>query len=140
MSFLPKYQPEKLSLGFLEQEILEILWEFGTATVKDVHEKILSDPDRELAYASVTTVLNRLTKKGWLKVEKKSRAFYWTPLISESQARAIQSYQQLQSFLAVSNPDLVASFADSLDTDSLEQITAIANRLKEIRQNRKEEK
>lgn len=138
MSFLPKYRPEKLSLGFLEQEILEILWEFGTATVKDVHEKILTDPDRELAYASVTTVLNRLTKKGWLKVEKKSRAFYWTPLISQSQAKAIQSYQQLQSFLAVSNPDLVASFADSLDTDSLEQITAIANRLKEIRQNRKE--
>lgn len=138
MSFLPKYRPEKLSLGFLEQEILEILWEFGTATVKDVHEKILTDPDRELAYASVTTVLNRLTKKGWLKVEKKSRAFYWTPLISQSQAKAIQSYQQLQSFLAVSNPDLVASFADSLDTDSLEKITAIANRLKEIRQNRKE--
>ncbi len=140
MSFLPKYRPEKLSLGFLEQEILEILWDLHTATVKDVHDRILTDPDRELAYASVTTVLHRLTKKGWLKYEKKGRAFYWSPLISRSQAQAIQSYEQLQNFLAVSNPDLVASFADSLDTTSVEQISAIASRLQEIRQQRKEKK
>jgi predicted transcriptional regulator len=140
MSFLPKYRPEKLSLGFLEQEILEILWDLGTATVKDIHDRILADPDRELAYASVTTVLHRLTKKGWLKYEKQGRAFYWSPLISRAQAQAIQSYEQLQSFLAVSNPDLVASFADSLDTASVEQISAIASRLKEIRKQREEDK
>jgi len=140
MSFLPKYRPQKLSLGFLEQEILEILWDLGTATVKDIHDRILADPDRELAYASVTTVLHRLTKKGWLKYEKQGRAFYWSPLISRPQAQAIQSYEQLQSFLAVSNPDLVASFADSLDTASVEQISAIASRLKEIRMQREEDK
>ncbi|AFZ48291.1 transcriptional repressor, CopY family [Cyanobacterium stanieri PCC 7202] len=139
MSFLPKYRPEKLSLGFLEQEILEILWDLGTATVKEIHDRILADPDRELAYASVTTVLHRLTKKGWLKYEKQGRAFCWTPLISRSQAQAIQSYEQLQNFLAVSNPDLVASFADSLDTASVEQISAIASRLQQIRQKREQE-
>jgi predicted transcriptional regulator len=137
---LPEYRPKQLSLGPLETEILSIVWKLGSATVKDIHDRILADPDRELAYASVTTVLNRLTKKGWLSCSKQGRAFCWQPLISLEEARAIESYERLNRFLSVSNPDVVASFADSLDTASLEQIEAIANRIDDIRRQRKEKK
>lgn len=140
MSYLPNYRPKQTSLGPLEAEILNIVWDFGSVTVKDVHEKILSDPDRELAYASVTTVLQRLTQKGWLNFHKKGRVFYWEALVSREQAQAIKAYEQLQKFLAISNPDVVASFADSLDSTSLEQLQAIANRLEKIRSQRQEEK
>lgn len=136
MSVLPEYRPKKLSLGSLETEILEIIWELESATVKQIHDQILADPERELAYASVTTVLNRLTKKGWLTCSKQNRAFLWEPLVSREQAKAIQAYEQLQQFLAISNPDMVASFADSLDTASLEQLEAIAARLQAIRRQR----
>lgn len=138
MTPLPDYRPQQLSLGPLETEILEIVWELGSATVKQVHEQILSDPERELAYTSVTTVLRRLTKKGWLSCNKQGRAFYWQPLVSCEQAQAIQAYEQLHRFLAVSNPDVVASFADSLDAASLEQIEAIAQRLETLRRQREE--
>lgn len=136
MSPLPEYRPQKLSLGSLETEILEIVWDFGQTTVKQIHDHILADPERELAYASVTTVLNRLTKKGWLKCCKTNKAFIWEALVSREEAKAIQAYEQLQQFLAISNPDMVASFADSLDTTSLEQLEAIANRLQAIRRQR----
>ncbi|MFM6194666.1 MAG: BlaI/MecI/CopY family transcriptional regulator [Planktothrix sp.] len=136
MAPLPDYRPRQLSLGPLETEILEIVWEFGTATVKDVHERILADPNRELAYTSVTTVLRRLTDKGWLTCNKQERAFYWQPLVTREQAQAILAYDRLNRFLAIGNPDLVASFADSLDTASLEQIDAIASRLDAIRRQR----
>ncbi|WP_107668167.1 BlaI/MecI/CopY family transcriptional regulator [Cyanothece sp. BG0011] len=136
MAPLPEYRPEKLSLGSLETEILEILWDFGQGTVKQIHDRILADPERELAYASVTTVLNRLTKKGWLKCCKTKKAFIWEPLVSREQAKTLQAYEQLQQFLAISNPDMVASFADSLDTTSLEQLEAIATRLQAIRRQR----
>ena len=135
---LPEYRPQQISLGPLETEILNIVWELGSATVKDVHERILADPDRELAYASVTTVLNRLTNKGWLKCQKQNRAFSWQPRVSRQQAQAIKSYDQLNRFLSISNPDIVASFADSLDTASLEQLDAIASRLEAVRRQRKE--
>ena len=138
MTPLPDYRPKQLSLGPLETEILEIVWELGSVTVKQVHEQILSDPERELAYTSVTTVLRRLTKKGWLSCNKQGRAFYWQPLVSCEQAQAIQAYEQLHRFLAVSNPDVVASFADSLDAASLEQIEAIAQRLETLRRQREE--
>jgi predicted transcriptional regulator len=139
MASLPQYRPKKLSLGPLESEILEIIWDLKVATVKNVHEKILQDPDRDLAYTSVTTVLQRLTTKGWLKCSKKGKAFSWQPRISREQAQVLRSFEQLNGFLAVSNPDVVAAFADSLDTASLEQIQAIASRLNNIRRQREEQ-
>lgn len=138
MAPLPKHKPKQLSLGPLETEILKIIWELGTVTVKDVHERILADPMRELAYTSVTTVLRRLTKKGWLSCEKQARAFTWKPLVSRQEAQVLQAHNQLNRFLAVSNPDVVAAFADSLDTASLEQIEAIAQRIQAARQAREE--
>ena len=138
MAPLPQYRPKKMSLGPLESEILAIVWDLKVVTVKNVHDKILQDPDRELAYTSVTTVLQRLTQKGWLKCSKKGKAFSWQAIVSREQARALYSYDQLNGFLAVSDPDVVASFADSLDTASLEQIEAIASRLNAIRRRREE--
>jgi predicted transcriptional regulator len=140
MSPLPHRRPQNLSLGPLETEILEILWELGSATVKDIHKRILADPDRELAYTSVTTVLNRLTQKGWLSCDKQQRAFVWKPAISRHEAQMLKSHQQLNRFLEASNPDLVAAFADSLDAASIEQIQAIAQRLQAIRKAREEQR
>lgn len=139
MTSLPNHRPKQLSLGPLETEILNIVWELGSATVKDVHERILADPERELAYTSVTTVLRRLTQKGWLTCNKQGRAFSWQPLVSRKEAQVIKAHEQLNQFLAVGNPDVVAAFADSLDAASLEQIEAIALRLQAARQAREEQ-
>jgi predicted transcriptional regulator len=138
MAPLPKHRPKQLSVGPLEAEILKIVWELETVTVKDVHDRILADPDRELAYTSVTTVLNRLTSKGWLVCNKQNRSFTWQARISQAEARALRAYEQLNQFLAVGNADVVAAFADSLDQASVEQLDAIAQRLKAMRQAREE--
>ena len=136
---LPNYRPRQLSLGPLETEILKIVWELGCVTVKDVHKRILTDPDRELAYTSVTTVLRRLTQKGWLTCDRSDRTFYWRPLISCQEAQALEAYERLQRFLAVGNPDIVAAFADSIDQASLEQLAAIAQRIQAARRAREEQ-
>ena len=136
--YLPNYRPKQLSLGPLEQEILTIIWELEIVTVKAVHDRILSDPDRELAYASVTTVLNRLTQKGWLVCDNQNRSFTWQPRLSAAQAAAWLAYEQLNSFLAVGHPDIVAAFADSLDQASTEQLAAIAQRIQAVRKKREE--
>ena len=75
MSPLPRHRPRQLSLGPLEAEILAIIWARGRVTAKEIHDHILADPDRDLALASVTTVLQRLAKKGWLNREV-SRPMY----------------------------------------------------------------
>jgi predicted transcriptional regulator len=132
----PDYQPKTLSLGPLEAEILELVWDFEGATVKDIHDRLLADPDRELAYASVTTVLNRLVEKGWLRCDRQVRAFRWLPRLSREQAQVIQAQVQLQRFLDLSNPDMMVAFADGLDRDSLDRLEVIADRLRQLRQSR----
>ncbi|BAZ12867.1 CopY family transcriptional regulator [Calothrix sp. NIES-4071] len=139
MAPLPEYRPKQLSVGPLEAEILNIIWELGTVTVKDVHDRILSDPNRELAYTSVTTVLRRLTDKGWLKCDKCGRAFYWRALLTKQQAEVIKAHEQLQRFLAIGNPDVIAAFADSLDEAASTQIQAIAKRIQDARKAREEQ-
>ena len=138
MTPLPDYRPKQLSVGPLEAEILSIVWELGSATVKEVHDRILADPDRELAYTSVTTVLRRLTEKGWLVCDKQGKAFYWRPLLTKQQAEVIKAHDQLQRFLAVGNPDIIAAFADSLDQAATDQIEAIAKRIQSAREARGE--
>ena len=135
---LPDPRPRHLSLGPLETEILEILWRLGSASVKEIHDQILTDPNRELAYTSVTTVLRRLTQKGWLACDRQDRAFRWRPLVSLEETQILQAHERLQRFLAISNPDLVAAFADALDGASADKLEAIAQRLKAVRQAREE--
>jgi len=139
MSALPNYRPQQLSLGSLKQEILCIIWQLGSVTVKDVHQRLVADRQRQLTCSSVTTVLNRLAKKGWLTCEKGNRSYRWRSLVSQEQARVIQAYEQLQKFLAVANPDLIAAFADSLDRASVEQFEAIAKKIQALRELREEE-
>ena len=138
MTAIPNYRPKQLSLGPLEAEILNIVWEFGCATVKDIHDRILSDPDRELAYTSVTTVLNRLTKKGWLVCDKEGRAFYYRPTITKQQAQAIEAQEHLHRFLTVGSPEIVAAFADNLDAASVERLNAITKRIDDARKAREQ--
>lgn len=141
MSPLPCHRPRQISLGPLEAEILTIIWAKGGATVKEIHDHILTDPDRDLAQASVTTVLQRLAKKGWLrrvaiqqeKFGKLRQVYQWQPTVSQQEAKLLTAHQQLQSFLAVGSPDLVAAFADSLDVAELDKIDAIAARLRALR-------
>jgi predicted transcriptional regulator len=141
MSPLPRHRPRQLSLGPLEAEILAIIWARGSATVKEIHDHILADPDRDLTQASVTTVLQRLAKKGWLRREatlqgeggRSRRVYCWQPTVSQQEANVLMAHQQLQGFLAVGSPDLVAAFADSLDIAELDQLDAIAARLRALR-------
>ncbi|MBW4484486.1 MAG: BlaI/MecI/CopY family transcriptional regulator [Tildeniella torsiva UHER 1998/13D] len=138
MSPLPRHRPRQLSLGPLEAEILAIIWAKGGATVKVIHDHILADPDRDLTQASVTTVLQRLAKKGWLRREaiqagKTRQVYQWQPTVSQQEAALLTAHQQLQSFLAVGSPDIVAAFADSLDVADLDKLDAIAARLRALR-------
>jgi predicted transcriptional regulator len=146
MAPLPAKRPQQLSLGPLEAEILAILWAQGAATVKAIHSHILADPDRDLAQASVTTVLQRLAKKGWVTrkavrqgdVGKARRAYLWRPTVSQQESEMLLAHQQLQGFLAIGTPDIVAAFADSLDNTDVDKLDAIAQRLRSLRQAREE--
>jgi len=138
MAPFPPYQPNTLSLGPLEAEIVEILWRLGPTSATAVHQHILTDIDRELTYSSVSTVLKRLTKKGWVGCDRTNRIHIWRSLVSEQQAEILKAHEQLHRFLAVGSPEIVAAFADELDDDSLAQMDAIAQKIQAARKARED--
>ncbi|MEM6449846.1 MAG: BlaI/MecI/CopY family transcriptional regulator [Cyanobacteria bacterium P01_D01_bin.105] len=138
MVLFPPYRPQNLSLGPLESEIVEILWMLGPTSATAVHQHILEDIDRELTYSSVSTVLKRLMKKGWVSCDRKKRVHIWETLISQDQAKILKAHEQLHRFLAVGSPEVVAAFADTLDDESLAQMDAIAKKIQAARQLRED--
>ncbi len=136
MNAFSPHRPKNLSLGPLETEIIEILWLLGPTSATAVHQHILQDIDRELTYSSVSTVLKRLIKKGWVICDRSQKIQIWQTTLSQAQAKILTAQEQLQRFLAVGSPDIVAAFADTLDDDSLAQIDAIAQKIQAAREAR----
>ena len=52
-------------LGKLQRAIVELVWEHGEATVRQVWERLSSK--RTLAYTTILTSMQRLEKAGWLQ-------------------------------------------------------------------------
>jgi predicted transcriptional regulator len=67
-------------LGELERAVMEVLWEReAPATARDVARALVA---RDLAYTTVMTVLDRLTKKGLVRRERAGRAWSYTAAAS----------------------------------------------------------
>lgn len=76
-----EFKPSKKGLGkvlgHLEAAVMEIMWQQGEASVRDVHEILLRD--REIAYTTMMTIMSRLADKNILQKEKKGLAYIYRP-------------------------------------------------------------
>jgi len=61
----------------LELEIMKVVWDRGTSTVRDVYETLRAR--RQIAYTTVMTMMRILEKKGHLKVSRADRAYVYRP-------------------------------------------------------------
>lgn len=73
-----------ISLSPLEQEIMLVIWNNPGCDVRTVFNELLQD--REIAYTTIMTMMNRLAKKGVLKREKSANKFLYLPLNSRKEA------------------------------------------------------
>ncbi len=70
--------------GTLEARILEVLWERGPSTAREVHQAL----GRDRSYKTVLTVLNRLVEKGVLRRRRRERAYVYLPRESREELLA----------------------------------------------------
>lgn len=69
----------------LELQCLAALWTLGQGNVQAVRDQLASK--RTLAYTTVMTMLDRLTRKQVLSRKKVGRSFVYTPLVSRDEIR-----------------------------------------------------
>lgn len=70
-----------------ELQIMKVVWELQTATVRDVYEALLRR--RKIAYTTVMTMMNILEEKGHLKKRAEDKAYVYRP--AQPRAKVIRA-------------------------------------------------
>jgi len=69
-----------------ELEVLQIIWEDGPCTVREVMN--LLKPKRPRAYTSVMSLMNVMAEKGLLRQKPKGRAFIYSAKVSRDKTQS----------------------------------------------------
>ena len=80
----------------LELECLKALWTLGQGNVKAVRDILTQD--RNLAYTTVMTVLDRLEKRGRVQRRKQGRFFVYSPAVARDTLRRLAVDALLEDF------------------------------------------
>ncbi|MEO3937469.1 BlaI/MecI/CopY family transcriptional regulator [Dermatophilaceae bacterium Soc4.6] len=126
--------PLSSTLGGLERAVMDQLWARadGTgATVREVHEVV--GTERDLAYTTLMTVLDRLAKKGLVDRVRDGRAWRYTAAASRDRLTA----DALRTILAPLDPDerrsALRHFLDSCSPAELDDVRRALHDLEERR-------
>jgi len=111
------------TLTELQLAVMKALWQVGEGTVADVLA-LLASQDRELAPTTVATLLQRLSKQGWVKHRKNGRQFLYRAKVSQKEAAKSVLQRVLSSFFGGRVSALTAELLESeqLSQDELKEL------------------
>ena len=125
--------PLESLLGPLEQDVMDVVWRLGDATVRDVHDQLASS--RKIAYTTVMTTMTRLAAKGLLRRDTAGLAHRYRPLVSrEHYAR--ETLGSVLGWLLERYPEPAASYlaevVDDVDDVTLDQLRSAVERRRDL--------
>lgn len=72
--------------GELQRAVIDIVWELGEASVRQVWKRLWLNRKKELAYTTVLTSMQRLEKAGWLRHRVEGSRNVYLPTRTRAQA------------------------------------------------------
>ncbi|HEY6250713.1 MAG TPA: BlaI/MecI/CopY family transcriptional regulator [Candidatus Angelobacter sp.] len=129
-------RPKAEQLTPLELDIMNVLWRLGDANVQAVQQAL----PRELAYTTVQTVLNILHRKRKVKRAKRDRAFFYTPVVSQSQVACKALSDMVERLFGGSAESLVMSLLEArqLTPQKLDRLQRLVRETREKGENNHE--
>ena len=114
-------------LGDLERAVMEHLWTHGDAgggslTVREVYETV--GTQRELAYTTVMTVLDRLAKKQLVTQERDGRAYRYSAVGTREELTALTMRETLGDLEAPDRKGAMLHFLDDASPQELDDLKA----------------
>lgn len=106
-----KRELESIILTRQELQIMRVVWEMGTATVKDVCSTI--SRRKPTAYTTVLTLMGILEDKGALIHNRNGRAYTYTPLLSREQATKNQIRDVVSRFFDGQPEELIRTVLEN---------------------------
>ncbi len=107
-----------------ELEIMKVVWERESATVRDVYETLRER--RQIAYTTVMTMMRILERKGHLKVSRADRAFVYRPARARQRVLAEMVHEFVDRVFGGAAEPLVQHLVRDrhLTEDDLQEIAA----------------
>ncbi|HVO78521.1 MAG TPA: BlaI/MecI/CopY family transcriptional regulator [Candidatus Bathyarchaeia archaeon] len=126
--------PDKpLTLGPLEIEVLEVVWKIGTGNVREVSRLM----QRNLAYTTVMTTMDRLYKKGLLDRKMADRAFVYSPKLTREEWDRRRAGEMMTGFLKgplETRHMLLSCLVDAVGTHDAELLDDLENKIQRKRE------
>lgn len=121
------------SLGDLERAVMEVLWAHGPdQSVRDVMDRLGDSTQKDLAYTTIMTVLDRLAKKGMTERRRDGRAWRYTAAATREELAA----GALRSVLAAVRADRTAAMLHFIDDASPGELDDLRAALAEVERRR----
>lgn len=121
--------PLESLLGPLEQDVMDVVWQLGDATVRDVHGYLAAE--RSIAYTTVMTTMTRLATKGLLQRDTAGLAHHYRPAVSRDRY-ATATVSDVLTWLLDRYPEPAAAYlagvVDDVDGVTLDELRAAVQR------------
>lgn len=129
---------KQTSLGPLEQQIMRHVWDAAGKEPVFVRQIFkLINKERQIAYTTVMTIMNRLEEKGLLKREKDGKAYLYTPQTSQQKTVKSLVHQTMQSLVNQFGHEAITAFADELQQLPEDELKKIIKELQKKPNNEK---
>jgi len=113
-----------------ELEILQVLWDKQSATVRDVHEELLKTKDA--GYTTTLKLMQIMFEKGLVTRDSSSKTHIYTPAVTREKTQDIFLSKMIDSLFAGSPAQLVIQALGNHKA-SQEEINEIRNYLDSIK-------
>lgn len=121
--------PLESILGPLEQDVMDVVWRLGDATVRDVHDELQAD--RKIAYTTVMTTMSRLASKGLLVRDASGLAHRYSAVVTRDDYLR-GALGRVLSWALDRYPEPAASYlaevVDDVDHPTLDELRAAVDR------------
>jgi len=119
-----------IDLSRRERQIMDVIYARGSATVREVMDRIPDPP----SYSAVRAILRVLEEKGHLNHEQDGPRYTYLPVVSREEARDSAMKQMLSTFFDGSAERAVATLLDMSGTDlSRSELDRLAQLIEQAR-------
>lgn len=112
-----------------ELEILQVLWERQSATVRDVHEELLKI--KEAGYTTTLKLMQIMFEKGLVTRDSSNKTHIYQPAVSKEKTQNLFLNKMIDSLFAGSSAQLVMQALGNHKT-SREELDEIRNYINSI--------
>lgn len=118
-------RPRHQGLTPRENQIMDVIWKQGEATVEEIQHRLSDD----LSDSTIRTLLNIMREKGYVDFRKESKAKIYCALVPREQAQTSAVQQLIQRLFHGSADQLLARLVED-EQLSLEELDRLRRQVK----------